>query len=137
MTWDLSPNGRVLIGFSGPTADDLIARVARKLGFQWTQVLKSEARFLDPATAHEIGANRWIGGLGLGSGVEFTEDEIAQLLWSPDGAALISKDRSTQTATLWDIPPRKSLTWFAAGAALLALPIALVAWRRTRKLRAA
>jgi hypothetical protein len=38
---------------------------------------------------------------------------------------------------LWDIPPRKSLTWFAAVAALLALPIALVAWRRTRKLRAA
>jgi hypothetical protein len=37
---------------------------------------------------------------------------------------------------VWDIPPRKSLTWFAAGAALLALPPLLIARRRVRRLRA-
>jgi hypothetical protein len=38
---------------------------------------------------------------------------------------------------IYDIPPRKPFLWFAAGAAILALPIAFVAWRRVRKLRAA
>ena len=35
----------------------------------------------------------------------------------------------------WDIPPRKSLTWFALSAAVLALPPAGLAWRRSRRLR--
>jgi hypothetical protein len=35
---------------------------------------------------------------------------------------------------IYDIPPRRSMTWFAAGAAALGLPIALVAWWRGRKL---
>ena len=30
-----------------------------------------------------------------------------------------------------------SLPWFAVGAALLALPIVFLAWRRTRRIRAA
>jgi hypothetical protein len=38
---------------------------------------------------------------------------------------------------LYDIPPRKSLPWFGVGAALLALPIALVARGRVRRLKAA
>jgi hypothetical protein len=58
--------------------------------------------------------------------------------WSPDATtvAFLNAD-GNNLLTIWDIPPCKSLTWFAAGAAILALPIALVAWRRTRKLRAA
>jgi hypothetical protein len=38
---------------------------------------------------------------------------------------------------IWDLPKSKSLTWFAVGAANLALPLALFARRRVRKLRAA
>jgi hypothetical protein len=58
--------------------------------------------------------------------------------WSPDDKTLLTLRPGTlSTWEIWDIPPRKSLMWFAAGAALLALPIALLAWRRTRKLRAA
>jgi WD40 repeat protein len=55
---------------------------------------------------------------------------------SPDGRtlAVFASDNRVQ---LWDIPPRKSLTWFAAGAALLAFSIALVARRRIRRLKAA
>ena len=37
---------------------------------------------------------------------------------------------------LKDIPPRKPLKWFAAGATLIALPIGLLARRRVRKLQA-
>jgi WD40 repeat protein len=62
------------------------------------------------------------------------------LCWSPDGrrlAAPFGAERPYAAIGFWDIPPRKSLTWFAAGAALLALPIALAAWRRVRNLRAA
>jgi hypothetical protein len=58
-------------------------------------------------------------------------------LISPDGRTLAIPTERRDRVELWDIPPRKSLTWRAAGAALLALPIALVAWRRVRKLRAA
>jgi hypothetical protein len=48
-----------------------------------------------------------------------------------------SPGKPIRKIAIWDIPPRKSLTWFTAGAALLALPTALLVWRRTRKLRAA
>jgi WD40 repeat protein len=38
---------------------------------------------------------------------------------------------------IWNLPPGKSRGWLAGSTALLALPIALGAWRRSRKLRAA
>jgi hypothetical protein len=38
---------------------------------------------------------------------------------------------------VWDVPPRKPLTWFAAGAVLLILPLAWLARRRVRRLRRA
>jgi hypothetical protein len=39
------------------------------------------------------------------------------------------------TVEVWDIPPRKSLTWFVAGAALFALPAVVIARRRVRRFR--
>jgi hypothetical protein len=55
--------------------------------------------------------------------------------WSGTGNTLAIYGRGEpESACIYDIPPRKSLTWFAAGAALVALPIAFVAWRRSRKL---
>lgn len=38
---------------------------------------------------------------------------------------------------IWHMPPRRPLKWLAVGAAILAFPIALIARRRVRKLRAA
>jgi hypothetical protein len=58
--------------------------------------------------------------------------------WSPDGNSLATLDKvSGASIYVWDMPPRPPLPWFAAGAALVALLIALVARRRVRKLRAA
>ena len=55
-----------------------------------------------------------------------------QFMWTSDGQKLgvTNREDKTRTWQIWEIPPRKSLTWFCAGAALLALPTALVArWR--------
>jgi hypothetical protein len=56
--------------------------------------------------------------------------------FAPDGQsfAFISDGRPG-TVELWDIPPRKPLTWFALAAAVLALPLAGLAWRRSHRLR--
>jgi WD40 repeat protein len=56
--------------------------------------------------------------------------------WSSDGRILATCLDGKHHIALWNIPLRKSLTWFAAGAALLALPIALLARRRCRPFRA-
>jgi hypothetical protein len=60
----------------------------------------------------------------------------AEVQFTRANGLLIVEENKSHTLWFWDIPPRKSLTWFAAGAGLLALPIALVARRRVRRLRA-
>jgi WD40 repeat protein len=59
--------------------------------------------------------------------------------WSTDSRTIATFLRAEYPSDigLWDIPARKSLTWFAAGAVLLALPIVLLARRRVRRLEAA
>jgi WD40 repeat protein len=60
---------------------------------------------------------------------------VREIAFSPDGkAAYTAVNRKIQ---VWDIPPPKSQPWFAAGAALFALPIAFFAQWRVRKLGAA
>jgi hypothetical protein len=50
----------------------------------------------------------------------------------PDGSVMLERRGIIQ---IWDIPPRKPLTWFACAAVVIALPLAGLAWRRTRRLR--
>jgi hypothetical protein len=57
-----------------------------------------------------------------------------QTRFSPDGTALIVFD-SRGVLRVWDFPPRKPLGWFALAAAILALPLTGLAWRRSRRLR--
>ena len=57
-------------------------------------------------------------------------------LTSPDGRTLAVM-RSENEVQLWDVPPRKPLAWFLAGAVLLALPPALLTRWRVRRLRRA
>jgi WD40 repeat protein len=53
---------------------------------------------------------------------------------SPDGRTLVCITVDGRLE-FWDIPPRKPLTWFALTTAVLALPLAGMAWRRSRRLR--
>jgi hypothetical protein len=58
--------------------------------------------------------------------------------WSGSGKTVAVTGRAEpERIGIYDIPPRKSVTWFSAGVAMFALPIALVGWWRARKLRAA
>jgi hypothetical protein len=53
--------------------------------------------------------------------------------WSRDRALLAVAGKDT--LAVWDIPPRKPLSWFTTGVALFALPPFLIARRRLRRLR--
>jgi hypothetical protein len=56
--------------------------------------------------------------------------------FAPDGRSIISmRDQSPTVLELWDVPPRKPLTWFAAAAGGLALPLAGWAGYWSRRLR--
>jgi hypothetical protein len=62
--------------------------------------------------------------------------------WLPGGRQFTAFDGGGELGEaseiyIFDFPPHQSRTWFACGAALIALPIALLAWRRNRKRRAA
>jgi hypothetical protein len=63
----------------------------------------------------------------------FDRDFLGQFGWSPDGT-LLAIAGETMLA-VWDVPPRKRLSWFAVGAALCAFPPFLIARRRVRRLR--
>jgi hypothetical protein len=60
---------------------------------------------------------------------------------SSSGLIAVSDDFDWLTPDLparievWDIPPRKPLLWFSAGAVLLAPPIFMLARRRVRRLQ--
>jgi WD40 repeat protein len=53
---------------------------------------------------------------------------------SPNGQKLVT-ERVNGVLDIYDLPPNKPLGWFAAGAGVLALPIAWVARRSVRRLR--
>jgi hypothetical protein len=66
---------------------------------------------------------------------EFSRQQVDLLV--KEGWNRQEAERLFASKPKWNVEAGLPLTWFAAGAALLALPIALVAWRRTRKLRPA
>ncbi|HEX4592450.1 MAG TPA: hypothetical protein VH120_21145 [Gemmataceae bacterium] len=53
---------------------------------------------------------------------------------SPDGR-LLAVPTANGVVELWELSPYKPLPWFVAAAVGLALPLALVAWWRSRRLR--
>jgi hypothetical protein len=59
---------------------------------------------------------------------------VSRVKYAADGKSLVQLG-SRGEITIWDIPPRKPLTRFALAAAVLALPLAGLAWRRSRRLR--
>jgi hypothetical protein len=73
--------------------------------------------------------------VGTGAALGVAAGRLDESAWSPDGSLLATLDEYGTHVRVWDIPPRKRLTWFVPLAALLALPVAWVARRRARRLR--
>jgi WD40 repeat protein len=59
--------------------------------------------------------------------------------WSRDGSAIAGLVDIAQPSiiAIWDVPPRPPLRWFAVGTMMIAMPIALLCWWRTRRSKAA
>jgi hypothetical protein len=121
-TFDVSPDGSLLASVE-LGQDDFLTVLLSHLGFRSVFPLSGGST---------IQIRRLEDGASLGNVPGYL------LHWIQGRSAVATNDEEqSEVWRIFDIPPRKSLTWFAAGAALLALPIALVTWRRTRKLRAA
>jgi WD40 repeat protein len=135
MPWDLqvSPRGQIAI-VSKDVPEGFLTTLGRRLGLWYTAPndFGFGGEFVDLSSGHSLGFAP-VDPQGFNMSAHTIAAE-----WSGTGRTVAIYGLGVPSdCTIWDIPPRKSLTWFAAGAALLVLPIALVAWRRTRKLRAA
>jgi WD40 repeat protein len=133
---DMSPDGRFLLTMKEKSPPVPWRKILRGLGI--TRYLGRDEEWygelFDPLTgrSHGIipGKAPAFGSLNLSSGMSM------DVGWSPDGRTLAVQDPSDSSVWhIWDIPPRKPLAWFAVGAAMLALPLAGLAWRRSRGLR--
>jgi WD40 repeat protein len=115
------PDGRTLLIMSRqPLGLDLLRQWLAKLGLPGQQPDETtHLELLDAATGRRM--------------FSFSGDDVA---YSADGQSLAASYSSGGLA-VWDIPPRKPLTWFVVAAALLALPVAWLARRRVRRLRRA
>jgi hypothetical protein len=132
---ELSPDKRVL--FARTTEyGSFLGSLLNRVGIAWPSPSETSfiGRFYETASGRPLGVIRAWDEEHENNHFHRTMD----LEWSPTGETLaIFQSGSNNSWQIWDIPPRKSLTWFTAGAALLALPIAVIARRRVRKLRAA
>jgi WD40 repeat protein len=122
----LAPDGKRIVVDRSSSEPGLFEQLADRLRVNWpfaSPTRPSECCLYDVESGESLGVV-----------------PAEQACWSPDGQTLatpMNSERPFSAIGLWDIPPRKSLTWLAAGAAILALPIALIARRRVRRLRAA
>jgi WD40 repeat protein len=121
----LAPTGRTVVVPAHVNVAAPMARLAWRLGLRWpfaTARVQGCAPVLDTATGRQIGEVPAV---------------IEGSAWSPDGTQLVTLSPGRQEVQVWDIPPRKPLTWFLAMAASLALPLAWLARRRVGRLRRA
>jgi WD40 repeat protein len=118
----LSPDGQVGGVLVGEPNRDRLAEWAERLRLPWPRrSTTAEASVLFDTT---------------------TSRETARLpregCWghcSPDGSQLAVRDWGDHRVRVWDMPPRPPVAWLVITAAGLAVPVAGLAWRRTRKLR--
>jgi hypothetical protein len=132
---DISPDGRFLLTMKEEALPRQFQRILPALGPNW-KMWKDEKRYggvFDAATGTSCGvipAKR--PAFGYMNGESATRD----VGWAPDGGSLAVQDQADPNLWhIWDMPPRKPLPWFALAAAVLALPLAGLAWRRSRRLR--
>jgi hypothetical protein len=119
--YELDPvNRRLLIVTAEAKPPDSLERLAAKWGIRSSPPVPV-GRLFDSVTGEALADLPGTGG---------------SWSWSPDGrqvACLDSGDRPW--VRVWDVPPRPSIVWFAAGAALLAVPPFLLAGWRVQRLR--
>jgi WD40 repeat protein len=131
--WDIAPNGLTMITFECNSGTSYLQSLASRCGLTlpFSAAGKNIARVIDATSFCQIQELEFD---GSASG---TCDPNGCFHWINDGQFLaLLADNSRNEWHIWDIPPRKSPLWFAAGAAVLGLPISLLARRRDRRLRA-
>jgi WD40 repeat protein len=118
----VSPDGRTGGVMVGDTIRDRLAEWAERLRLPWPRrSTTAEASVLfDTTTGRET--------------ARLPRDSCWGC-WSPDGSQLAVRDWSDHRVRVWDMPPRPSVAWLAIAAAGLAVPVAGLAWRRSRRLR--
>jgi hypothetical protein len=132
---DISPDGRFVLTMKESPAPLPWRRIIRALHLSW-RVGKEEnqyAEVFDAATGRSCG---YVPGKGPAFSVMNRSCASADVGWAPDGRSLAVQDKVDPNMWyIWDIPPRKPLRRFALASAILALPLAGLAWRRSRRLR--
>jgi hypothetical protein len=134
--WEVSPDGQTLLSIPDDAQVGPMEKIVRRLGLPWPFAPspgRARAQLYNAVTGNSQGnIPAW-----YPKRVYELEAPVMAFRWFPDGRTLaIMPDPEHPTVwDLWDIPPRKPLGWFALGAAILALPLAGLAWRRSRRLR--
>jgi WD40 repeat protein len=117
-----SPDGRLLFG----TSND--SNPVRDLVNQYVLMRPGADRDASRAQLWDTGSGQRRYTLPVALNSEFLGAK-----WSSKGDMLTMW--ANGVLTVWDVPPRKSLWWFVAGAGLLAFPIVLLArWHSRREL---
>jgi WD40 repeat protein len=146
VAWDL-PAGtkRIIRRFSAPERyDDSLDAFMSPDGRTAVVKTRRDDRFLAVRAIVELIGRSWplssrelagaeLFAIDTGQSLGFVPGE--EFVWSQDGTRLAAIDPyDDHILVVWDIPPRKPLTWIAIAAAVLALPIAGLAWGRSRRL---
>jgi hypothetical protein len=140
--WGLSPDGKTVMAFVVEKGNGPIEGLAKRIGFNWP--FRSSGRV--GVAFYDAASGRHMGNVPAQWDQHFIphlpEWRGPRMICAPNGRVMAignayqpDKPEHWGQWTLWDIPPRKSLTWFAIATAVLALPLAAVAWRRSRHLR--
>jgi hypothetical protein len=120
----LSPDGKTVGIPVVRTASNPIEDLAKRLGLPWPRAIETgrlSCGLFDMATGESRG---------------IITGRVSSDCWTSDSRLFATTDRDRTTVFVWDIPPRKPLTWFAAAAAFLALAVLIPARWRTRRLAA-
>jgi WD40 repeat protein len=133
MDWDLSPDGRTLIIIPKEFRPGFVETFVRKLGVPWPFPAAGDGRsaqLFDTATGRALGA---LPAPGLDTYLDSRDYWLKADPWLPDGRTVaVPRDPGRNVWDLWDVPPRKSVTWFGVTAAGFAVPVSLAARRRAR-----
>jgi hypothetical protein len=140
LEWDVSPDGRALLVISGESGSGRAEQLVRRLGLPWpfaTAAGRGMVQINDAITGRLLGQ---FPVAAVPMPVLGCDDGMARTFpWLPGGRtlAVMPDPDHPNVWDLWDVPPRKSLTSFAAATLALALPVTGLAYRRSRRLRTA